>query len=255
MLDPGSFTIPNSIGNYKFGRALSDSGASINLMPLSMVKRLSLGELTPTTMTLQIAKKSMAQPEGILEDVLIEVGKFIFQVDFIAIDFEEDKQVPLLLCKPFLATRTTLIDVRKRELTLRVGNEEVHFNLNQSLKQPDGEKNECKNCENVVPISSELIDDCKHQDSINESMMNLQYIEDLDTEHLNIRVELKEKVLSLNEDDVERSSSNGEKVQELEKIYKGLIMKELPKHLKYAFLGAERSKLVIIVVDLTEDKE
>ena len=87
--------------------------------------------------------KSMAQLKGILEDVLIKVGKFIFPVDFVVIDIEEDKQVPLLLGRPFLATGATLIDVKKGELTLRVGDEEVHFNLNQSLKQPDFEKVEC----------------------------------------------------------------------------------------------------------------
>ena len=113
---------------------LCDSSASINLMPLSMVKRLSLGELTPTTMTLQMVDRSMAQPEEILEDVLIKVGKFIFLVDFVVIDIEEDKQVPLLLSRPFLAIGAVLIDVRKGDLTLRVGEEEVHFNLNQSLK-------------------------------------------------------------------------------------------------------------------------
>ena len=73
-------------------------------MPLLVVKRLSLGELIPTTMSLQIADKSMAQPEGILEDVMVKVGKFIFLVDFIVIDIEEDKQIPLLLGRPFLAT-------------------------------------------------------------------------------------------------------------------------------------------------------
>ena len=64
-------------------------------MPLSMVKRLCLGELTPTTITLQMADIIMAQPEGILEDVLIKVGKFIFPMDFVVIDIEEDKQVPI----------------------------------------------------------------------------------------------------------------------------------------------------------------
>ena len=98
-------------------------------MPLCVVKRLILGELTPTAMTLQMADRTMAQPKGILEDVLIKVGKFIFPVDFVVIDIEEVKQVPLLLGKPFLATRATLIDVKKGELTLWVGNEEVHFNL------------------------------------------------------------------------------------------------------------------------------
>ena len=66
-------------------------------MPLSVVKRLSLGELTPTTMTLHMEDRTMAQPEGILEDVLIKVGKFIFPMDFVVIDIEEDKQVSMLL--------------------------------------------------------------------------------------------------------------------------------------------------------------
>ena len=87
-------------------------------------------------------------------------------------NIEEDKQVPLLLGRPFLATRAALIDVRKGEFTLRVGDEEVHFNLNKSLKQPDFEKVECNNVEEVVPSSSELNDDCKNQDSMNEKMMN-----------------------------------------------------------------------------------
>ena len=95
------------------GKTLCDSRASINLMPLSVVKILSLRELTPTTMTLQMVDRTLAQPKGILEDVLIKVGKFIFPVDFVVIDIEEDKQVPLLLGKPFLATGAALIDVKK----------------------------------------------------------------------------------------------------------------------------------------------
>ena len=82
MKDPDSFTIPCTIGKYEFKKALSDSSASINLMPLSVVQRLSLGELTPTAITLQMADGLMAQPEGVLEDVLVKVGKLIFLVDF-----------------------------------------------------------------------------------------------------------------------------------------------------------------------------
>ena len=93
------------------GKALCDYGASINLMPLSVAKRLSLGELTPTSMTLHMADITLAHPESILEDVLIKVGKFIFHVDFVVIDIEEDKQVPL--GRPFLATGVALIDVKK----------------------------------------------------------------------------------------------------------------------------------------------
>ena len=71
--DPGSFTIPCTIGNSEMRKALCDSGASINLMPLSVVKRQNLGELTPTPMTLQMADRTLAQPEGIIEDVIIKV--------------------------------------------------------------------------------------------------------------------------------------------------------------------------------------
>ena len=156
MQDPDSFTIPCTIGNFELKKALCDLEASINLMPLSVVKRLNLGELTPTTITLQMAYRTMAQLEGVLEDVLIKMGKFIFPMDFVVIDMEEDTQVPLLLGRPFLATRAALIDVKKGELTLRVGEEAVHFNLNKSLKQSDCESIDCKTVETIVPISLEF---------------------------------------------------------------------------------------------------
>ena len=79
-----------------------------------------MGELTPTAITLQMVDRLMAQPEGVLEDVLVKVGKFIFPVDFVIMQMEEDTHIPLLLGRPFLATRAALIDVQKGELTLRV---------------------------------------------------------------------------------------------------------------------------------------
>ena len=144
MQDLGNFTI----GNFEFKKALCDSRASINLMPLSMVKRLSLGELTSITITLQMVDRTMAQPEGVLEDVLIKVGKFIFPVDFIVMDMEEDTQVPLLLGRHFLAIGAALIDIKKGELTLMVGEEAIHFNLNKILKQSDCESTDCKDSRN-----------------------------------------------------------------------------------------------------------
>ena len=123
-----------------------------------------------------MAYRTLAQPEGILEDVLIKVGKFIFLVDFMVIDIEEDKQVPLPLGRPFLATEAALIEVKKGELTLRVGDEAVHFNLNQSLKQPEFDNTYCKIVEKKVPFSFELINDGKIRSSMNENEMNFQYI-------------------------------------------------------------------------------
>ena len=176
MQDLSSFTIPCEIRHADVGKALCDSGASINLMPLSVAKRLSLGELTPTTTTLQMADITLAHPEGILEDVFIKVGKFIFLVDFVVIDIKEDKQVPLLLGRPFLATEATLIDVKKGELTIRVRDEAVHFNLNHSLKQPKPSDAECEIVEMKIPNYSEMMKDCNFQNSMNENEKNFQYL-------------------------------------------------------------------------------
>ena len=160
MKDPGSFTIPCSIGNYELKKTLRDSGTSINLVPLSVVQKLSLGELAPTKIILQMADRSMAQLEGVLEDVLVKVGKFIFLVDFVVTKMEEDNQVPLLLGRPFLAIGVALIDVQKGELTLRVGNEAVQFNLDKSLTQSDVDAENCNAVDNSSPISFDLISDC-----------------------------------------------------------------------------------------------
>ena len=84
-----------------------------------------------------MADRSMAQPEGVLEDVLVKVGKFIFPMEFVVLKIEEDNQVPLLLGRPFLTIGVALIDVKNCELTPRVGNEAVHFNLDKSLTQYD----------------------------------------------------------------------------------------------------------------------
>ena len=200
MKDPGSFTIPCSIGKYEFKKALCDSGASINLMPLSVVQRLSLGELTPTAITLQMDDRSMAQPEGILEDVLVKVGKFVFPVDFVIMQMEEDTQVPLLLGRPFLATGAALIDVQKGELTLRVGDEAaVQFNINRSLEHPNVGSDSCMAVRNTSLLNDELNSDCIIQHSINEIEMNFQYLESLDCEVLSSNLFNKETFSSINE--------------------------------------------------------
>ncbi|KAL5558977.1 hypothetical protein UlMin_035188 [Ulmus minor] len=97
LKDPGSFTIPCSIGNQYFGKALCDLGASINLMPMSIFKKLGIGEARPTTVSLQLADRYIAYPEGKIEDVLVKVDKFIFLVDFIVLDYEADLEVPIIL--------------------------------------------------------------------------------------------------------------------------------------------------------------
>ena len=151
LKDPDSFIIPCKIGNSIFKRALCDLGASINLMPLSIFKRLGLGEARPTTVTLQLADRSLKHPHGVIEDVLVKVDKFIFPIDFIVLDMEEDKELPIILNRQFLATGKAMIDVQKGELKLRVQDDEVRFSVFNAVRHP-AESNACFMIEAVEAI-------------------------------------------------------------------------------------------------------
>ncbi|XP_020233125.1 uncharacterized protein LOC109813362 [Cajanus cajan] len=111
LKDPRSFAIPCEIGNLMVSKALCHLGASINLMPLSIFKRLGIGEVKPTMITLQLADHSVTYPYGVVEDVFVKVDKFIFPADFVVLDMEEDAKVPIILGRPFLAIGRALIDV------------------------------------------------------------------------------------------------------------------------------------------------
>ncbi|XP_019241271.1 PREDICTED: uncharacterized protein LOC109221264 [Nicotiana attenuata] len=97
--DPGSFTIPCSLGTLNFDKSLYDSGASINLMPFSIYRKLEKenGEISSVPMSLQLADQTTITPEGIVEDVLVRVDKFVFPVDFIVVNMEESKEAPQML--------------------------------------------------------------------------------------------------------------------------------------------------------------
>ncbi|GKD86008.1 reverse transcriptase domain-containing protein [Tanacetum coccineum] len=105
-------------------------------MPLSVWKTLSLLELSTTRMTLELATQTIAVPEGIAEDVFVRVGKFTFLTDFVVVDYKVDPRVPLILGRPFLRTAHALVDVHGKKLTLRVGDEELVFNIKSASKHP-----------------------------------------------------------------------------------------------------------------------
>nr|XP_009626931.1 uncharacterized protein LOC104117569 [Nicotiana tomentosiformis] len=108
--DPGSFTIPCTIGSYAFAKALCDLGASIKLMPLAIYTKLGIDRARPTSMLLQLADRKVKRPSGILDDVLVQVGKFVFPADFVILDCQVDEEIPIILGSPFLATGRALID-------------------------------------------------------------------------------------------------------------------------------------------------
>nr|GEV36797.1 reverse transcriptase domain-containing protein [Tanacetum cinerariifolium] len=132
--DLDKFLIPCDFPGMDECLALAGLGASIILMPLSVWNKLSLPELTPTLMTLELADRSISRPIGVTEDVFVKVGKFHFPTDFVVVDFDADPRVPLILGRSFLKTGKALIDVYKGELTLHVGKEAITFNLDQTSK-------------------------------------------------------------------------------------------------------------------------
>ncbi|XP_038887906.1 uncharacterized protein LOC120077879 [Benincasa hispida] len=135
MKELGTFTLPCTIGGKMVGNVLCNLGASINLMPLSIFKKLDIGEARPTTITLQLADRLIKLLEGKIED-LVQVDKFIFPTDFVILDYEVDREIPIILGRPFLATGRALIDVQKGELTIRVDDQKVKFNVFNALKYP-----------------------------------------------------------------------------------------------------------------------
>ncbi|KAJ9128976.1 hypothetical protein P3X46_034262 [Hevea brasiliensis] len=104
LKDPGSFSIPCHIGDISIDKALCDLGASVSLMPLSIYEKVKIGEMKPTTISLQLADRSIKFPIGIVENVPLKVGKFFIPVDFVVLEMEEDVHIPIILGRPFLAT-------------------------------------------------------------------------------------------------------------------------------------------------------
>ncbi|XP_023759122.1 uncharacterized protein LOC128127379 [Lactuca sativa] len=138
--DPGSIIIPCQLGNVLATQALIDSGASINLMPFSFFKKLNLPEPRPVNMKIHLADKTTIHPRGVFEDLLIKVDKFIFPVDFVVLDMEEDLEIPIILGRSFLNTACALIDVCESTLTFRVGDESVVFKALPEIKQEEERK-------------------------------------------------------------------------------------------------------------------
>ncbi|GKE01412.1 reverse transcriptase domain-containing protein, partial [Tanacetum coccineum] len=124
-------------------------------MPLSVWKKLSLPDLTPTCITLELATETIAYPAGIAEDVCVQVGKFTFPADFIVVDYDVDLRVPFILGRPFLRTARALFDVHKVELILRDGDEKLIFHADSISKHPLTHGNESINMFNFIDITCE----------------------------------------------------------------------------------------------------
>ncbi|XP_074318430.1 uncharacterized protein LOC141655240 [Silene latifolia] len=151
--DPGSFSIPCTIGTVHIERALCDLGESISLMTLKIFKKLKDYELLPTRVSLKLADRSVRYPIGLVEDVPLKVGKLEFPYDFYVMDILEDSNIPIILGRSCLATRGATIDVKNGKLSLQVGEEKVELSLNKAMKEPS----EVKSCY-MIDMVEEWVD-------------------------------------------------------------------------------------------------
>ncbi|RYQ83977.1 hypothetical protein Ahy_B10g102866 [Arachis hypogaea] len=142
--DPVSFHIPCAIGETMFDRALYDLGASINLIPLFLVKRLQINEIMPTDVVIKLADKTQKQAIGVVENMLVKVGKYFLPTDFVILDVEESHTHPIILGRPFLAIARALIDVERGELILRIHDEQLTFTVFKHSQETDQENKEPK---------------------------------------------------------------------------------------------------------------
>ncbi|GKE81339.1 reverse transcriptase domain-containing protein, partial [Tanacetum coccineum] len=156
--DPRSFLIPCNFNKTFSCNALADLGANSNLMPYSLYAKLSLETLKPTKMSVRLADKSFQYPVGIAENMLVEVGKFTFPVDFVNLEMEEDSKVPLILGRHFLYTVDAVIRVKQKQLNLRVRTERMIFNIDSVMKHSYSNDDTCFSIDVIDEILEEDFD-------------------------------------------------------------------------------------------------
>lgn len=257
--DPGSPTIACVIGSSKIGQALLDLGSSVNLLPYNVYEQLGLGELKPTSIILQLADRSIKMPRGVVEDVLVQVDKFFYPVDFVVLDVhltpKSSFQAPVILGRPFLATSNALINCRSGVLKLSFGNMTLELNIFNLCRQPQ----DLEDAQEVNLVESILEEEAYLAYQPTDLLFELENICDLIIDDTPIDIspvfnaekkfetkwrpkfeELTPLIVSL--------KPSADEIPTLE-------LKPLPSNLKYAFLGLDSTFPVVISAQLTHDQE
>ncbi|KAL6322749.1 hypothetical protein AAG906_018630 [Vitis piasezkii] len=219
--DPGCPTTSVSIGGTCVEKALLDLGASVNLLLYFVYKQLGLGELKPTSITLSLADRSMKIPRGMIEDVLVQVDKFYYPMDFVVLDTDPvvkgTNYVSIILGRPFLATSNAIINCRNGVMQLTFGNMTLELNIFHLYKKhihPEEEEG--------LPEPSDLLATLSPW-------------------------RRREEIIPLfNKEETQRAAN-----EESPK----LILKPLPTELKYAYLDEDKKCPVVISSALTIHKE
>ena len=262
--DPGMFTVPCKIGNIKIEKAMLDLGASINVMPRSIYNLMNIGPLKETGVIIQLADRSNAYPDGVLEDILVQIDNLIFPADFYVLDMEDDNSnsSPILLGRPFLKTARTKIDVFTGTLTMEFDGDVIKFSIYDAMKYP-GESH------SIFVI--DVIDSLAQQnfEFNNDDALKVAISTGLCQENLQkikgkfvFPFELQEVIFELNSLCPEFSNvsylelplSHSQLLPSIVQAPK-VELKQLPDNLKYAFLGDGDTLPVIISSKLTALEE
>ncbi|XP_057451823.1 uncharacterized protein LOC130743600 [Lotus japonicus] len=270
--DPGTFSVPCVIGDTKFENAMLDLGASINVMPMSIFKSLSLGPLKPTGVVIQLANRSTAHPAGWVEDVLVRVGELVFPADFYVLEMEKGSSrntVPIILGRPFLKTARTKIDVYAGTLTMEFGDIVVRINIFDAMKHPPEDYSVFH-----IDLLDELLDDMldEHEsDFLHDS--DYPSLTGSYTCHTCTVTEMCDSCIDqfldtvVVDSDVKKSDCTNPvvEVQAAETVSASLVpsvlqapvleLKPLPDNLKYAYLEDDKKLPVIVSSTLHENQE
>jgi len=228
-------------------KGMCDLGAIVSLMPLSVYKRVGIGELKPTRMTLQLADRSVRYSAGIVEDIPVKVGEIYVPDDFVVMEMEEDSQVPILLGRPFLATAGAIIDVKNGRLAFNVGKETVEFDLAKLMKNPSIKESCCMvdkidSCVEELSLASTTHDGlemCLINNACTKLEGDAQHYEELLDESPHIEDSGAEEIIE-------------EEVSPLLKEAPKVELKPLPSNLRYEFLGPNSTYPVIVNASLNE---
>ncbi|BBN70423.1 transposable element gene [Prunus dulcis] len=259
LKDPGSFSIPCIVGDFKFQKALLDLGASINLMPYHVYEKLNLGELQATSVSIQLADRTIRYPKGILEDVLVKVEELILPADFLVLEMEEapihDNQLPLILGRPFMATAGAIIDVKKGTLTMNVFDETIAFKVFEASKFPSDE-HEVFHLDAIDTMVKEALP-MSYLEPIEACITQSIRKEEVDSLEAVISPLLLELACSMDSyiEIGKRYANQFESLPPPTNKAPELELKQLPKHLKYAYLGENETLPVIIASHLGPNDE
>ena len=250
------------VGNSKLGHAVVDLGTSVKFLPYLVHVDLGLGELEPTNITLQLADHSVKIPKGIVKDVLVQVDKLYFPVDFVVLDSQpvvnQGTQFPVILGRPFLATANAIIHYRGGLMTLSFGNMTVNLNIFNVIKGMGDEEDVCE-VNMVDSVVQKYLDNVSYDDPLMSCLVSPSWDEEVTTsksEFLHSIIEHNE-VLEANgwAPKFEPLPPIEDRVLPSEEKPPKLELKPLPSHLKYAFLGVEETFSVIISSSLESEQE